>query len=262
MGVIRTDEWLNSDFRSPVKICENIISPKEAESFYHYLVRFGMYKPNRKTLNYYLDLKEQKVWNQVSQIHRKYQKEWNGPDINIYIFPMSANHFMRNPNKSGVSFKDKVFLFLSPLDDKKEIEALFVHEYHHICRMDKQKKEINNYTLLDSIVLEGLAEYMVEQYCGKSYRSKWCTYYTRKEILGFWEKWVKNQLDLKKNSQTHDSILFGEKGYPPMIGYAIGYEMILLHKEKQGLTLNQTLRLPSEHFSKEIQNLTSKADDI
>ncbi|MDF1512080.1 DUF2268 domain-containing putative Zn-dependent protease, partial [Robertmurraya sp. DFI.2.37] len=38
--------------------------------------------------------------------------------------------------------KRKCFLFLTPLEDLMELEALFVHEYHHVCRMNKQKKEI------------------------------------------------------------------------------------------------------------------------
>ncbi len=66
-----------------------------------------------------------------------------------------------------------MFLFLTPLEDEKELEALIIHEYHHVCRMNKITKPIQEYTLLDSMVMEGLAEYTVENYCGKNYNAKW-----------------------------------------------------------------------------------------
>ena len=76
-------------------------------------------------------------------------------------------------HKAGVSFKNKMFLFLTPLQDEKELEALIVHEYHHVCRLNKLVKPLDEYTLIDSIVMEGFAEYVVTKYCGKEYNAKW-----------------------------------------------------------------------------------------
>ena len=54
-----------------------------------------------------------------------------------------------------------MFLFLTPSLAEKELEALIVHEYHHICRLKILAKPYHEFTLLDSILMEGFAEYAV-----------------------------------------------------------------------------------------------------
>lgn len=250
-GVIETDLWLEADFKNPFKICERIIRSEEVEEFYQYLIRFGMYKPNSRTFIYFQQLREKKIWDHVTELHHKYQRKWKGPDVDIYIFPINTSVFSRYQQKSGVSFEDKMFLFLTPLDDLKDLEALFVHEYHHICRMRKQNKKVKEFTLLDSMILEGLAEYMVEKCCGKEYRSKWCTYYTRQEILEYWDKRIKHQIHQLKNSKVHDEILFGKNRFPPLIGYAVGFEMVQRHQGS--ISLIDTFRLPAKYFIRDLK---------
>ncbi len=219
VGVVETDKWLNENFEHPSKICEQIDSGKP--DLYSYLVQFGMYTPNRRTWDYFQRLQKNKIWEEVRKLLTKYQKLWNGPDVNIYIFPIDR----RFGDKGGVSFKKKMFLFLSPLEDQMELEALFVHEYHHVCRMNKQKKEIIDYNLLDSIILEGLAEYAVEYYCGSKYRAKWCDYYEEKELEQYWQGLKEKIIEIKREQSLHDRILFGKRGYPKLLGYALGYHL-------------------------------------
>ncbi|WP_409974433.1 DUF2268 domain-containing protein [Bacillus sp. Bva_UNVM-123] len=251
---MRTDEWLEGNFRDPIKICQRlqkVFAEENPQKIYHYLMTFGMYKPNRQTYNHFEKLKEQKMWEKIKKIYLKYKRKWNGPNVEIYLFPIAAKNsiFSISENvKSGIAFKDKIFLFITPFKDETELEALFVHEYHHTCRLIKQNKPLEELTLLDSIVLEGLAEYAVEVCCGSKYRTKWCTYYSRKEITYFWKKYIQDRLEIKKNKKIHDEILFGRKNIPQMLGYAAGYEIVSIYKERNNLTMKESFLLPSENF--------------
>ncbi|MGG0719096.1 DUF2268 domain-containing putative Zn-dependent protease [Robertmurraya massiliosenegalensis] len=205
-----------------------------------------MYKPNRRTSRYFQDIQKNKVWEEVARLFRKYQKRWNGPDVDIFIFPIHSNF----ADKGGVSFKKSIFLFLSPLEDKKEIEALFVHEYHHVCRINKQKKEMKEYTLLDSIILEGLAEHAVEYYCGEKYRANWCQYYSEKELEQYWEDLRNEIIDTKREEELHNNILFGSRGYPRLLGYAIGYHLTKVILKGGNFSTKVNFYSNSENFIK------------
>ncbi|WP_026582733.1 DUF2268 domain-containing protein [Bacillus sp. J33] len=208
-----------------------------------------MYRPDRSSRNIFRELEEKNVWHLAEKIYHKYKVKWRGPEIDIYIFPAaSGGLFSRNIGKSGVSFKKMLFLFLPPNIDEKELEALFVHEYHHSSRINRQKKNLEDYTLLDSIILEGLAEHAVELHCGKKYRGKWCTLYSREEIEQFWKKILKNHLNATKEERIHQKLLYGEKPYPHLLGYAAGYEIIKVYKEIKSYSTKTSFTAPSEYF--------------
>ncbi|WP_157733743.1 DUF2268 domain-containing putative Zn-dependent protease [Cytobacillus kochii] len=253
MPVIRTDEWLNQHFTDPEKLIEPLLDSfheNEPQRLYQFLSSFGMYSPNRRNKEQFKQLKENRTWEKVELLLNKYRKNWKGPDVPIYLFPIAQGglFFRTSYVKSGLSFPDKMFLFLAQLEDEKELEALFVHEYHHICRMKRLKKEMAEYTLLDSIVLEGLAEWAVEKSCGKSYRSKWCTEHDRERIRYYWHKYVKNNIDIKRDNELHDQILFGEGKYPKMLGYSIGYEIVSMYDNEKKIKLKESMVIPSKLF--------------
>jgi uncharacterized protein YjaZ len=264
VAVIQTDLWMEEHFFDPIEICKKIHQEKSTKnlgSFYNYLRDFGMYKPNRQAKSAFLELKKNKAWNTVDDLYRKYQKKWRGPDVPIYIFPM-AHHFRPfvqnnrnntntiNNQKAGLTFSDKLFLFLTPELEKKEIEALFVHEYHHIFRIKMGNKDVKDYTLLDSIVLEGLAENAVEENCGQVYLAKWCNLYSKEQIQKYWKRYLLENLSLKKDEPLHDQLLFGKRSLPDMLGYAAGYAMISTYKQKHLLPQAVTFTIKSEEFLK------------
>lgn len=232
MGIIRTNEWLKAEFDNPIKICEKLIpyfKELNAKEIYHELLNYGMYRPSRGAKSYLRFMEEQNTWGKVTQIFHDYKTKWSGPDIPIFLFPLAQSRglFVRQEStKSGVSYPDKMFLFISDLEDMKELEALFVHEYHHICRLNKLKKKMNEFTLLDSIIIEGLAEYTVERNCGPQYLANWCTMYSEKEISVFWEKYIEKFLHRKKSERIHDEILYGGGRFPNLLGYAAGYDIV------------------------------------
>lgn len=57
-----------------------------------------------------------------------------------YIYFSLSGFWRGDENKSGVSFPNQLFLFIGEVENDKELEALFIHEYHHVCRIHHQKK--------------------------------------------------------------------------------------------------------------------------
>jgi len=260
LGIIRTDGWLDEDYTAPLKICTRLSDKFEKEDprkIYEYLLQFGMYEPNRQTLKNFEQLKDRRYWEKAESIFKKYKKKWSGPDIPIYIFPLAAKTtFFRSaqPAKAGVAFKDKLFLFLTPLDDEKELEALMIHEYHHTCRLNKQNNRLKEFTLLDSVILEGLAEHAVEEILGENYIASWCNYYSSEEVSYFWRKFIKPNLQVKKEHPLHDEILYGRKGFPVMAGYSAGYNIISKYKSKRKFNIEESFNMEADSFLKIFQN--------
>lgn len=215
-----------------------------------------MYKPDRRTRKTLEELEAGKFWAVTEKIFNKYKRKWKGPDIPIFIFPLdqSNSKLMREgKGKSGLSFIDKMFLFLTPINDEKELEALFVHEYHHVCRMQAQKKNPAEYTLLDSIILEGLAEHAVAENCGEKYTGEWSRRYSTKVLGEFWEKELEEKLSIQREDRQHDEILFGLGGRPALLGYAIGYEIVKQYIQHGYFTEKASFKIPSTEFTKLIK---------
>lgn len=248
---------METDFNRPQVICEQLLAffegDADAKKVYSYLKNFGMYKPERRSKKIFEELKSEKFWSATEKIFRKYQRKWKGPDIPIFIFPMDVSNsrlMKEGKGKSGLSFIDKMFIFLTPLEDEKELEALFVHEYHHVCRMRAQKKSPADYTLLDSIILEGLAEHAVATHCGEEYTGDWSRRYSTKTLAGFWDEEIKKKLSLTRNDREHDQILFGLGSKPRLLGYAMGYEIVKQYKQLGNFTEKASFYSPANEFTK------------
>lgn len=256
MGIIQTDQWLDAEFDRPLRICDKLLPAFKGENatgIYHQLAKFGMYKPTKATRNIFDSLRKNNVWEKVDQHFQNYKNKWSGPEIPIYLFPINQQRgfFSRNEEdkiKGGVSYPDKMFLFLSDKITAKELEALFIHEYHHVCRLTEQNKKFEDYTLLDSIIIEGLAEYAVLKNCGKKYLANWCNQYTNSEIIDLWNKYVKDELDIKKNERGHDELLFGSSRVPSLLGYAIGYRIVDNYYQKHNYSTKLSFKLSAKKY--------------
>ncbi|MFP3721652.1 DUF2268 domain-containing putative Zn-dependent protease [Niallia circulans] len=250
MGVIKTNKWLEDNFYEPTTICAHFQSAFDGDkpqNIYRYLMRFGMYKPSRHSRQAFEKMKEQDTWNKLERIFSKYKKKWKGPDIPIYVFPFQSS-WRGEENKSGVSFPDQLFLFIGDVENEKELEALFIHEYHHVCRIHYQKKAIEDYTLLDSIIMEGLAELAVKENCGEAYNATWCHLYDEEEIKQFWETELKEYLHVKKTEEKHDDLLYGYRRYPRLIGYNTGFYLVNSLHSKQKILEKDHFTIKSEAF--------------
>jgi uncharacterized protein YjaZ len=264
MGIIRTAEWLEEDFDRPTRICEKLLpvfKGQNAKEIYLQLSQFGMYSPSKASRDSYKSLSKNKFWDKVELIFQLYKRKWGGPDIPIYLFPIDlrVGFFSRKEKiKGGVSFPDKMFLFLSDKVTKKELEALFVHEYHHVCRLNMQTKKFEDYTLMDSIIIEGLAEYAVLVNCGRQYLAEWCSMYSEKEIIELWAKYLQDQLDKKKHERGHDQLLFGGGRIPNLLGYAVGFKIVEGYYTNHHYSIKQSFSLPATKYIEEENIFTEK----
>ena len=263
MGVIRTDRLLDEFFFAPEKICAKISrrTLQQGTDLYSFLVEKGMYRPNAFTRETFLFLKEARTWEFVAELFNKYRKRWSGPDSSIYIFPSRYSLFNPYVHKNGFTiFPDKIFLFLPRLEDEKEIEALFVHEYHHATRMDKIKKKLDAYTLQDSLIMEGLAEMAVAEYVGAEYVASWHERYSEHVLIATWEKYFKDHLELPLTDPGHDRLLYGYRAGKPMVGYALGFYLIKLYKKiDRNFSIPGTFTTPAATIVMAVQERMLKA---
>jgi uncharacterized protein YjaZ len=255
IGVEDTASWLKESINEPIKICEKICNnerKEKPEKLYEYLIQFGMYRPNANQQKLFEALEKNQTWEKVKRLYQLYKKKWNGPDIPIYIFPIASGGgmFQSPQTKSGVSFPDKLFLFLSDLEDERELEALFIHEYHHVCRLAGLKKSLNEYTLLDSLIMEGLAEDAVHELLGSKYVAKWSKMLSKETFKLYMEKYLENNLTIKKGTQRHDQLLFGKGLLPNMLGYTCGYHIVRSYRRQNSYSTKESFVLDSENFIK------------
>lgn len=251
---MQTNDWLDDHFNEPESICKLIKADlADPSDFYRYLQKFGMYRPTKGAQSAFERLKKEEIWSRINKLYNEYRKKWDGPEVDVYIFPIDeTNRFFinRNQGKSGLAFKDKIFLFVSPALEDQVVEALWVHEYHHAARMSVYNKKMSEYNLLDSLVFEGLAEVAVLNYCGKKYIAPWTKAYRMEQLRHFWKQVYEKQLRIQRKDPLHDQLLFGQRGIPVMMGYAIGYELVKGYIQNHRLSLKETLRMPSTQFLK------------
>jgi uncharacterized protein YjaZ len=250
MAVINTRDLLESDFAKPSKIIEKyntFISEPDPGQFYQYLKSHGMYTPSLRVKKDLGRLIDEDIWGRTKQIFKKYMQLWDGFDIPVFIFPYreSGGWTRSRSNKSGLAFKDKLFLFVNSSISEKELEAVFVHEYHHVCRLNLLEKNSDKFTLLDSMIMEGLAEFAVSKHVGTEYLAHWTSLYSEKELLTHYQRYLKDRLQTTRTERLHDELLLGIKSYPTMLGYCMGY--YLVNKSKL-LPVKQTFTISSDAF--------------
>ncbi|MCH1625884.1 DUF2268 domain-containing protein [Ferdinandcohnia quinoae] len=257
MGIIRTDEWIRDHYSNPLEICKKLTTyfPMESSEreIYQYLRVHGMYKPHKEGEEAPLKLLPENIWRVVKKEEDRLKREWNGPSIPIFIFPVDEyNRKIRKEfnGKSGLAFKDKLFLFFSSNNSVDEIKAVFTHEYNHVCRLTKINKSEDNYTLLDSIIIEGLAENAVSEQCGPDQVAGWTKYYTENQVDRLWKNIIEPNQSIFKSERKHDELLYGMGFYPKMVGYCAGYYLVKRYMEKHRLECKDLFKIPSENIIK------------
>lgn len=253
MSVIRTDEWLLNSYKKPLEICEKIteyFDGVSAAEIYDYLTLHGMYRqPVKNGKALLTSLQKKKVWKVIEQEERELQIKWQGPEVPIFILPSNINErrsTQKSNEKAGLAFKDKLFLFISENNTEEEIKALLTHEYHHVCRLEKYKKNEENFRLLDTIIMEGLAEHAVRERLGEELVSAWTSYYSTKDLEKIWRHVILPNIDVPKSHRKHNSLLYGLRIYPKMAGYCTGYYLVRNYLDNNGLTTDELMELPSE----------------
>jgi uncharacterized protein YjaZ len=229
-----------------------------SEQLHKYLLENGLFHPDAKILKEIRELEKQKVWTVVTSHYESLKKAWNGEEATIFIFPVERRNEMimkELHGKMGISFHKVIILFLSKELSKKEICALLTHEYNHVCRLAYLDKHFKELTLLDSLLIEGMAEVAVEEFIGKDFSAPWISLYSRKELQPYWVR-VKDLLHLK-GKHKHDMILYGDmanknQGFPRWFGYVVGYLIIKDYiKTHRPVKMSELLKKDSNEIFKE-----------
>lgn len=259
MGIENTQKWLRNHVKNPLKVCGNLtkyFGDVKEEELYEYLQHFGMYTSGAKAENDFNELVDDDVWTLVEKLFISYKEKWKGPDIPIFIIPHRKHGFFSTGhNKSGLAYSDKLLLFLTPKIDKKDIEALFIHEYHHVCRLNAQKKKSSEYTLTDSSILEGLAEQTVQKIMGAKYLAPWTKRYSKEFLDKFWQSHFEKNLQTTRKEKKHDQIMYGKGKYPFMIGYCVGFYLVEQYFQSNHFTIKSSFELPPKKIIDNYRNV-------
>jgi uncharacterized protein YjaZ len=129
---------------------------------------------------------------------------------------------------------------------KKSIENTVAHELNHTIYYYRHYDDFNNYTLLDEILLEGLAENFREQYFDPKV-TKWAGALSKDEALGILGE-SKDILGSRDRKIIKD-FLFGNDRYQRWTGYSVGYWLVKeFIKNNPNLSWNEIMKIESQKF--------------
>ncbi|WP_170289434.1 DUF2268 domain-containing protein [Metabacillus lacus] len=261
MSVIDTAKWLEESC-DPEEICRRLrvyFEPLNEYQIARYLSDYGMFNRHTPCSSTLSAFKKHGMWEFIKKEEAYLKNLWQGPDVSIFIFPCDVSNRKiqkEYKGKSGLAFKDKLFLFLSPDCNKKEVSAVFTHEYHHVCRLAKDRKDEEKYTILDTMILEGLAENAVRERFGEKYTASWTAFYTDTQLTSFWLKYFSENNTLDRSDKRFTKLMFGTGLYPKMLGYAVGYFTVKKYMEVTGKKTKDLLSVKSEEVIKEVFHKT------
>ncbi|SER27678.1 Uncharacterized protein YjaZ [Gracilibacillus ureilyticus] len=225
-------------------------------SLQDHLLRHGLFPPSPEDEELLRKWLKKKYFQLVENLYEKYRSSWKGPSANIFIFP--SNPFSRDLTEkfsgcTGLSYPKHLFLFLSNQAKVKQITALFLHEYSHTCRLQYFSKPEAEYTLLDAIILEGIAEYIVRKKLGEDSGNDWINQYSSMEAKEYYEKWIKPNITITRTHPKHDLLMYGNRhGIPQNLGYHIGYYILTQFTKDKEISINDILYMENDVILKDI----------
>ncbi|MFC0557685.1 DUF2268 domain-containing protein [Halalkalibacter alkalisediminis] len=266
MGVVRTDKWLSAyiykwnkarTIEEKVECQREVIiqplndlfSTTDILGLHQYLLQLGLFHPEQ-TIDIEYEKWQKKVpWLIVQKQFNKLKNKWNGPDVKIYILPLTdQNRFLEVElgAKTGLTIEKGILLFIRSYTTTEDLLALITHEYHHACRLAATKQTEDEMVLLESMVMEGLAEKAVEEEMGALACATWTSRYDNSWNVDWYNHWIKPNLRVR-GRQKHLPYLYGSEmhGIPLWLGYYIGYKMVNSATSHTDTT-NNLLHIPAE----------------
>ncbi|MED4268751.1 DUF2268 domain-containing protein [Geobacillus stearothermophilus] len=253
MGLLPTDRWLEEDEGDPLLLCGRLSSffkGASAREIYSYLRLYGMYRSTRQAERLLPEMKERRLWERLGRLYERQRGIWKGPDVPVFLLPADDENrkLLREfRGKGGVAFADKLVFFLLPDHRDEEVAALVAHEYNHVCRLKQLPYGGKEATLLDAVIMEGLAEHAVAEIVGPEQCADWTSYYTDREIERFWRRYIAPNQDTAVSHPLSSRILYGLGWYPNMGGYAVGYAIVRRCLER-GYSLAQLMAMEAKQM--------------
>ncbi|MFK3937287.1 DUF2268 domain-containing protein [Alkalihalobacillus sp. NPDC078783] len=250
MSVVRTDKWIRyylqeaqqrssqqtlhlSQKKWFVEPLVKRFDGEMTEQLHPFLLEQGLFLVNEQELEDLEELATRPIWEKVQTQFLLLKKEWDGPDLPIYLLPVNKG-IDDSSKKAGISFPFALFLFVGTHLSDKEIHSLLVHEYHHAVRLMHSDETEESISLLESIYMEGLAELAVLEYVGEDQLAPWTSLYDERFDKKWFKKWVAPNLNVKGRS-AHRKYLYGDARLkiPPLLGYYVGYQLAKTSHEKR-----------------------------
>ncbi|OLO37145.1 hypothetical protein BTR23_13480 [Alkalihalophilus pseudofirmus] len=267
MGTVATDRWIkgfieevsqtsfvhqkwNIHLRTIIQPVSRHFHKMPLYALHRSLLEQGLFSPDQDVSSIYSRMKKLKMWAYVQKVYSELKNEWEGPAVKIIILPANEENEVimdRLGGKMGIGFMDKVILFVTTKTTHFDLRTLLTHEYNHSCRLMQLQKAENELTLLDSLIVEGMAEYAVKERCGERALGKWHHRFSKEELQSLWERFYKERRFVK-GKHYHRPFLFGSEsiGIPLWSGYALGFEIVRSMMEHQKYSIQNLLTLQSE----------------
>ncbi|WJQ13319.1 DUF2268 domain-containing protein [Geobacillus stearothermophilus] len=253
MGLAPTDRWLEQDEGDPLRVCARLapfFADAPARTIHRYLCLYGMYRSARQAVRLLPEMKAKGLWERLARLYDEQRVRWKGPDVPVFLLPADDENrkLLREfRGKGGVAFADKLVFFLLPDHRDEEVAALVAHEYNHVCRLKQLSYGGKEATLLDAVIMEGLAEHAVAETVGPEQCADWTSYYTDREIERFWRRYIAPNQDAAVSHPLSSRILYGLGWYPNMGGYAVGYAIVRRCLER-GYSLAQLMAMEAKQM--------------
>lgn len=175
--------------------------------------------------------------------------------IKFELFILDEQDQFVREKLGGVSaFTDwsgKIFFAVFPdAQVRSTLRSVINHEYHHHWRTHALDITEHNQTLMDRLILEGLAEHFVKIRLGDAYLGPYKDALTEGEAEDLWKSTYK--LRRHELGERTDVYMFGgnEENLPFWGGYSLGYYLVKWYMEKnEGSSIEYMTSLSSEKFS-------------
>lgn len=125
----------------------------------------------------------------------------------------------------------------------QSLKSTIAHEFNHALRFQLTGKGFENYTLRDTIALEGLGQCFEEEMFGKT--PPWAKAISKDKAIRLWKKIMPKLRN--KSFDFYSKLFFGKgKEFPLWGGYTISYLIVKKRKEELDLSWKELMKLSSK----------------
>ncbi|WP_416151260.1 DUF2268 domain-containing protein [Salipaludibacillus sp. HK11] len=258
MNIYDSSSWVIRYFHYKIPIIEAFSTlfredrTKSKDEWLYFLIDQGMVPITSEMKREWIKWRQQLDIAELTGFIKTIKHEFSGPNANLYLFPLNRSHkkIMEDlDGKNGCTFPNYVLLFWKEQLVLSKQKALLLHEYHHVARLHHRKETERTISLLESMVMEGLAEWEVKNRLGEDHTAPWTTLYSKQELMKWWHRLFKENINLSGRTLHYPFLFGGIGGSPPWIGYQLGYYIINeFMKYNQKLDSISLLKMPANQF--------------
>ncbi|WP_100373509.1 DUF2268 domain-containing protein [Bacillus sp. FJAT-45037] len=246
IGIVRTDKWFThytNEWSKKINEAEKrkwhqklfitpFLSLFESHGEYQLsqqLEHIGLIPSSINPRPIYEHFRQNAYWDVLAVQFCHLQKKWEAPDIPVYLFPANPNskEVQLLGGKNGLAMQEAIIILADQGLSIDQLRAIFTHEYHHILRLNQTLVREDSITLLESMIMEGLAEFAVKEEIGEDQIAVWTSMYKKREAVRLFKQWLVPHLN-ELGRRKHLSYLYGGgiQQVPRWLGYCCGYHIV------------------------------------